>query len=422
MANTLLTPSMITREALRVLHNNIVFAKGVNKQYSDEFARKEGKIGNTINVRKPPQYYVRDGKTMQTQAATETYVAVELTNQWGVDINFSSQELSTSIDDFSERFIKPAMAKLASHVDYQGLALAKDVYNQVGTPGSTPGTNTGSGLLVANTPGIFLNAGAVLDMFACPRDENRNIVLNPQAMAGSVSGLSGLYQDQGRIADQYRNGMMGRALGFNFAMDQNVNTLTTGAHAGTYTDFKVDGADQTGSTLHIDGFTASTATITAGEVFTIAGVYSVNPENQQSTGELARFTVVTGGTVDGSGDIDLTISPSIVVAGTGVANGTVNAGPADGALISFLSLAAVSTQTAETRPMNLAYHKDAFTLATADLILPEGVHFAARETYDGISMRIIRQYDINNDNMPCRIDILGGWKTLRPEFACRIAG
>ena len=429
MANSLLTPSMITREALRVLHNNLVFVKGVNRQYNSEFAQAGAKIGSTVNIRKPNKYFVRTGQTMQVQQTTETYVPLAINRQWGVDVSFSSTDLTLTLDDFSKRILTPAMARLSSQIDIDGLSMAVTgnysdgtatsgagpIYNAVGTPGSTPGTVTGSGLQQAGAPIVFLNAGMMLDNFAAPRDENRRIVLNPAAHAQSVSGLSGLYNDSGVISEQYRKGVLGNALGFEFAMDQNIYNFTTGTGTSLGTITMTAGSNVASCT----GVTSG-GVFPAGTIFTIPGIYSVNPENQQSTGQLQQFVVTASTTATTTTIASLPISPTPIFSGTGIANGTITGPVANlaGATTTILSGTAAST----AYPRNLAYHQDAFTLATVDLELPRGVDFAARETYDGISMRIVRSFDITNDQFPCRIDILGGWATLRQELACNIFG
>jgi hypothetical protein len=420
MSNSLLTVTMITREALRVTHNNVVFAKGINRQYSAEFGVVGAKIGDTVNVRKPNKYNLRRGQTISIQGTNETFVPVKLTTQYGVDPSFSSQDLTLSLDDFGKRVLTPAMAQITSGIDYDGLALVSQIYNNVGTPGTTPGANSGANLAVCNAPQIFLNAGMLMDNFATPRDENRRIVINPIAQANTVANLSGLFNDQGSLGEQYRKGVMGRALGFEFAMDQNVNIQGSGSRSKT--TVVVGSANQTGSTLAI--VAANAVTVFAGETFTIANVSSVNPENRQSTGQSAQFVVLPSAnangtyTADAGGNIVLNISPAIVGPSTpSNPQQTVTALPAGGAAITFDQAA-----NGTTHVNNIAYHQDAFTFATADLVLPGGVDFAARETYDGISMRIIRAYDITNDLFPTRIDVLGGWASLRPEMACRIWG
>jgi hypothetical protein len=344
---------------------------------------------------------------------------VTLTTNYQVGLNFTQAELTLSLDDFSKRVLTPAMARLASQIDQDGLGQALNVFNQVGTPGTTPGTTGGAfanALLNYNAPQVFLNAGMMQDNMATPRDDTRRVVVNPQAMATSVGALSGLFQDSGEIAKQYRKGVIGTALGYEFAMDQNVNMLTTGAH-GVLTP-QVTSAGQTGSTLLTNGWTVSTANIlTVGELISIAGVQGVNPENQSPLGTAFMATVTANCSSDANGNVSIPIYPAIVPVGNMIPNGTITASPAAGAAITLGSGAANTSY-----PINLAYHKDAFTLASADLEMPKGVDFAARETYDGISMLIVRAYDINNAQFPCRIDVLAGWATLRPELACRVAG
>lgn len=342
--NTLLTPTMILREALRVLHNNLVFAKNVNRQYSNEFAVQGAKIGSVANVRLPNRYYVSSGANLAPQNSVETTTPVTITDQSHVDVSFTTSELTLSLDDFSRRILTPAMATLAGYIDAKGLAkTAPKVFNQVGTAGTTPGTSGGSatGLLQYNAPQVYLNAGAVMDMYAAPRDENRRVCFSPMAQALSVSALSGLFQDSGSISKQYRKGAMGTALGFEFAMDQNIPLLAIGTHAGS-ASYAVSGANQSGANLVVGGITANaTNWISQGEVFTLANVYSVNPENQLSTGQLAMFTVTSGNnTAAANGTCTITISPPIVAAGANVANGTVTALPANGANMTLLSGAA----------------------------------------------------------------------------------
>jgi hypothetical protein len=419
MSNKLLTPTQVLKEAQRVLHNNLVFVKNVNKQYSAEFAVSGAKVGSTINVRLPNRYYVSKTTALQAQSTNESTVPVTLSTNYQVGLNFTQAELTLSLDDFSKRILVPAMARLSSQIDQDGLAQVINIYNQVGTPGTTPGVSTANPFaddtLNYTVPQIYLNAGMMLDNMATPRDDNRRVVVNPAAMAKSVGGLSGLFQDAGEIAKQYRKGVIGTALGFEFAMDQNVNLITTGAHGGQPA---VTTAGQTGATINTNGWTASvTGILMPGEIVTFQGVYGVNPENQTPFNVLQRFTVTAECSSDGNGNVTIPISPSIVVAGAGVANGTVAESPASGATVNLLSGSANTNY-----PLNVAYHKDAFTMASADLEMPKGVDFAARETYDGVSMLIVRAYDINNAQFPCRIDVLAGWATLRPELACRIAG
>lgn len=396
MANTLLTISMITREALRVLQNNLVFASKVNRAYDDKFGVEGAKIGTVLNVRKPPRYIGRSGQALQLENATETSVPVALTTQFGVDIQFSSADLALNIDDFSARFIKPAIATVANKIDYDGLQLFKQVWASANTtaPGTSPTALT-----------EYLQAGVRLDDAACPQDGERYCIVNPDCQAALVGGLVTYFNPQASIADQYRNGEMGRAGGFTFAMDQNVGRFTAGTRDNT-TPITVS---TTGSTLSISGGDAS-VTYKEGEVFTIADCYSVNPQSRQATPNLQQFVVTADLTGESDGTATLAISPSIITSGQFQ---TVSGYTASKAL-TFVGTA--STAYAQ----NLAFHRDAFTLATADLPLPGGVDMASRVSANGISVRMVRQYNISTDQFPCRLDVLYGWAALRPELACRI--
>ena len=293
-----------------MLHNNLVFVKNVNKQYSSEFAISGAKVGSTINVRLPNRYCVSKTTTLQAQNTNESTVPLSLTTNYQVGLNFTQAELTLSLDDFSKRVLVPAMARLASQIDQDGLSQVTNIYNQVGTPGTTPGTTGGTftdDTLNYNVPQVFLNAGMMLDNMACPRDDNRRCVVNPAAMAKSVGGLSGLFQDAGEIAKQYRKGVIGTALGFEFAMDQNVNLLATGAHGGSP---QVTSAGQTGASISTTGWTASVSNILqAGEIISITGVYGVNPENQTPLSILQRFAVTAACSSDSNGAVTIPISP-----------------------------------------------------------------------------------------------------------------
>jgi len=404
MANTLLTISMITREALRVLENNLTFTKQVNRQYDDRFGVEGAQIGTVLNVRKPPRYVGRTGTAISIEDATETQVSVTLDTQFGVDITFTSEDLALKISDFSKRFISPAVATIANKIDNAGMALYTSVYNSVGVPG-TPGPTT----LLA-----YLNAGVALDNDSAPMDGQRSICITPSQQAQIVNALKGLFQQSSAISSQYARGQMGTAVGFDWYMDQNCNTHTTGTFTTGSTPL-VKGAAQTGASLITDGWAASTAVILKGDVFTIADVNHVNPQSLASTASAQQFVATANGTSDGSGNLTVSISPSIT---TGTGFQTVDASPADNAAITM-----VGTE-AKQSPQGLAFHKDAFTLAMADLPLPQGTDMAARVSDDqlGMSIRLIRDYDITTDKFPCRLDVLFGWAALRPELACRIQG
>lgn len=402
MANTLLTIDMITREALRIFHNNLGFTRSINKQYSDEFANKGAKIGTTLRIRKPAQYTIQTGATLVPQDYTEQSTTLTLATQNHVDVTFTSAELTMSLDDFGERILKPAMARLASEVDKNAMALYVDVGNSVGTPGTTPATAL-----------VWLQAQQKLNELAVPLDR-RFAAMNPAANAATVNGLSGLFHASSNISAQFKKGLMGEnVLGYEeMMMCQNVAVHTNGAGNTAYlTNLAAGWVTEGGTTLAVD---TGAGALTAGQVFTIAGIQEVNPESKVATGSLKQFTV-TAAYAGGAGNVS--ISPAIYTTGP-FKNVSVSNSIAD-----FDNKAITFFGTLSTAyPQNLAYHKDAFTLATADLVMPGGVDMASRAQHDGISMRTVRQYAIGTDTFPCRIDILYGLLTTRPEMACRVWG
>jgi hypothetical protein len=294
---------MITREALRVLENQLTFTKFVRRDLDNNFAKTGAKIGDTLNVRKPPRYVGRTGANISIEDATETSIPVKLTTQRGVDISFSSADLTLSIDDFSERFIVPAIASVANQIDFDGLQLYKAVPNIVGTRGTVP-----------NALSTYLNAGVALTNNAAPRDGRRNAVIGAQMEATLVDALKGLFQSSTELAKQYENGTMGTTAGLKFSMDQNCPTHTVGTLGGTPL---VNGGSQSGASgLVTDGWTAAAANrLKKGDVFTIAGVQGVNPQSRQTTGSLQQFVVTADVASDGSGNATVPMYPTMVASG-----------------------------------------------------------------------------------------------------------
>lgn len=395
MPNTILTSQVITREALRILHNKLTFVGNINRQYDDSFAKSGAKIGDSLRIRLPNQYVVRNGKTLAAQDTVEDSVTLQVQTQKGVDVNFSSAELTLSLDDFSKRILEPAMAVLASSIEADALSMYADVYQQVGTPGTIPASLK-----------VYLQARAALNNSLAPMDDLRTNHLTPEANVEIVDALKGLFQDSTAIKQQYREGIMGRTAGADWYENPLIPTHVNGTVVAGLT---VNGASQTGASLSLAGLTAA-QTIKKGTVFTIAGVFAVHPETKSITNRLQQFVVTADFTAAGTTG-SVAISPSIVVIG---ARQNVAASPAAGAALTVAGSASTGYQ------QNMAFHRDAFAIAFADLILPKGVDWAAREVMDGISMRIVRAYDINNDALPCRIDVMYGYKTIRPQLAVRV--
>ena len=392
--NTLLTIQMITNEALRILENNLAFTKFVNREYDSSFGKTGAKIGNTLNVRKPVKYAVTSGQALSVQNSVESSVPVVLTNQDHVDFEFSSQDMALNIDEFSDRFLKPAIAELANIIDFNGLKLVKKISNTVGSP-----------TLLANELKVYLAAKAKLDNESAPRDDLRSVVIGAVTESGLVDNLKGLFSDVTEVSRQYKEGTMGKTAGFKFSMDQNVTSHTNGT--GTADPVLINGANQTGGTLTVVGLVGN---LKAGDTFTIANVYAVNPMSKQSTGQLRQFVVLNDVANAGT---SLVISPALVATGP---TKNVTALPANNAPLTFIGVAGAIYE------IGVAFHRDAFTLACADLPLPDGTNKAARvsDSQLGLSLRMISDYIITTDQFVTRIDVLYGWAVLRPELACKI--
>ena len=393
---------MITRKSLEILENNLVISRNVNRQYDDSFAVEGAKIGSTLRIRLPDRALVTDGAALQVQDDNEQYTTLTVASQKHIGVNFTSAELTMQLDDFAERVLKPRVSQLASSVDADVATAYKGIYNSVGTPGTTPSTSL-----------VLLQAQQKLNEFATPMNP-RYATVNPAANAGLVEGLKGLFNPTGTISRQFKNGMMGEGvLGLDeINMSQSIVQHTTGVTPTA--PIVATAVTAQGSTSLSISFTSGSPTFNVGDVFTIAGVYAVNPQTRQTTGALQQFVVTAPVTVSSGTTATLSISPAIYTPANALA--TVDSFPAASAALTFLG------GSATAYPQNLIYHKDAITLATADLLLPQGVDMASRQVHNGISLRIVRQYDINNDRMPCRIDVLYGFSAIRPVTAVRMWG
>jgi hypothetical protein len=396
MPNTILTPTAVTRKALQILHQKLNFVGNINRTYDDSFANSGAKIGDSLKIRLPNEYVVRTGPNLSAQDTTETSTTLQIATQKGVDISFSSAELTLSLDDFSARILEPAMAVLAANIEADALSMYKDVYNIV--------DNDGNAISFLN----IMQGRKLLNDNLAPMDNNRTALLSTDHTAKLVDSLKGLFQDSNAIKQQYKEGMMGRTGGFDFYENTLLANHATGTAAKT-TTYTVNGAVTTNGSTAVTVATGAT-TFKAGDIFTVAGCFRVHPETKVSTGVLQQF-VVAADYVGGAGS--LTFAPAIFTSG-GRQN-VVAAGMANSSAI-----VKVGAGNAELLTPSMVFHRDAFAFATADLVMPKGVDFAAREVYDGISLRTVRQYAISTDTMPCRIDVLYGFKTIRAQLAARI--
>lgn len=393
MPNTILTPTAVTREALRILHQKCNFIGNVVRDYDDSYAKSGAKIGSDLRVRLPNQYVVRTGATLSTQDTIESSVTLQVATQKGVDLNFTSADLTLSLQDFSARILDPAMAVLAAAIESDVLtSVYKDVYQSIWNGGA------------AATFNKALDARVLLQRALAPAND-RTMLLDPNAMADVVKDTKTLFQDDASLSKQYREGMLGRAAGFDWGENTLMPAHARGAADGAYV---VNTSTGITSGSNLIAVTVGTGAANVGDVFTIAGVFSVHPESKVSTGILQQF-VVAAAYAGGAGNIQ--VSPTPITSGATQNVTIVSAGA--GKAVVWLGTASTTVQT------GLAFQKGAFAFATADLVMPEGVDFARRETMDGISMRIVRAYDINNDKFPCRLDVLYGYRTLRPQLAVR---
>ncbi len=405
---------MITNEALPVLENELTFTRKVDRQYDSKFGISGAKIGDTLNIRKPVRYIGRRTPTLQVQGSTESSVPLTLTTQYGVDMSFTSADYALSIDDFRDRFIKPAVAQIANMIDFDGLQQYKYVYNTVGTPGVTPATNA-----------VVLAAGVKLDNEAAPSGE-RSLCLNPDAQAAIVNVNTALFNPTKQISDQYLKGSMGLALGFQFYMDQNIAVHTIGTYAATLSGVTVTNAVTSGSSVLTGGWTAGDF-LNVGDVVTFGtlaskGTFAINPQNYQSTGQLRQFVVTTLCTADVSGNMTIPVSPAIIFNTTGTPNPYATVTSATDSIAAGAVIGVFGT-SGKVTPQNMAFCKEAFTFATVMLPKMPGVDngIATSEKLN-MSIRIIDGYDIINDRKITRMDLLGGWLTQREQLACRVAG
>lgn len=399
MTNTFATCSIIAKESLAILENMLSFSGGVNRDFESEFSSNMSRgyaPGQTINIKKPPRYNYRSGRVAVPQGTTESTIPLTL-SQGGTDLNFNGIERTLSVTQM-EKKLKAAMATVANEIDRQGLDLARvATFNCLGTPGTAPNTQ-------ALALGMVTDLNRRLDDMSAPRDGERSLIMNPALNAAGVVGFAGMFNSQQVLDKQMRRGIMVDSLGLAYAMDQNVALHTNGTQAVAGTN--INGANQTGSTITI---VATTGTITRGSKVTLPGCFAVNPQSRQSTGVLMQFTV----TADvAAGATSLPISPAIVTSGPFQ---NVTASPTTGSPYTIFGTASGSYAA------NIAYHRDAFTLAMVPMYAPpggKGVIDVAVESYKGLNLKVTEFYDGINDNYIIRLDVLFGWAAPYPELAC----
>lgn len=453
MSNTLLNISYITNEGLDVLDNMLIFADKVDRQYSEEFAIKEAKIGYTVSVRRPPRYQGTFGAGLNVEDTNETFVPVTLNTQFHVDVQFTTADLMLSMDRFKTRVLNPMVQTVANRVDSDGAFFA---FQNTALSGGTPGVSPSSYL-------TFANANAVLDLEACPDGGQRSCILDPLSAAAACDGVKGLFNPQAQLGDSVKAGFIAkRFAGLDWYRDQNVVAFTTGAQGGTPLltantagAFLTTGWAQSGF-IQTNGWTASTGVIKVGDVLQIAGVFPANPQSRTQYGNALKQFVVLPPFGYVSQPNGTATSPGLAFAAGTLTSGTFNAatgvytsGGGAGALSiligeccitggqftnavttsAFTSTSAITVNggtanASKVSPQGIVMHKNAFALAFADLPIPRGVHEASRasDADVGMSMRMVTAYTINNDALPTRCDVLYGYAGLYRQMAFRIAG
>lgn len=405
MSNSLLTINMITREAVELFRNSNAFLMNIDRQFDPEFGRAGMKIGQSLRIRLPNDYTVRNGPALQTQDTSEQNTTLTVATQKGVDLSFSTVERTMSLQDYSERVLGPAINNLCGSIAADVMTGAEAICNYTSNV-------DGSNNTLNPTSKTWLGAGAILDLNSAPMSR-RMVIDDPVTDANTVSSLSGLFNPSTRISSQYESGAMKNALGFDWARDQTVIKHT----AGTFTAGTVNLGGQTGSTINVN---AITGTLAKGDIITFAGVFAVNRVTKVSTGQLRQFAVTVAAA---SGATSLQIYPAIVP-GTSSYNSqtgdgavqyqTVTASPINTAAISLVQKAG------ETTRKNIVLAPEAVTIAYAELEMPRGVHEVARVTDDNISIRILTDYIPTTDQMVTRLDVLYGYTWVRPEWGCNV--
>ena len=405
MANSILTPSIITKEALRILHAQSNFLTKINRQYDSRFAVNGAKIGTNLDVRLPNKFTVRTGSTYSAQDMVERKVSLPVATIKGVDCTITDTELTMSLNDFSDQFLKPAMNQLASDIEYSSmLAMYKSIPNTVGTVSTQIDYKK------------FQQAGQKLTENLAPSSD-RTFLLNPASRVEFSDAVKGLFQSSSNIDDQYREGMVGRTGGFDVFENTMIPVHTTGTYGGTpLTNGATQGSTGASnayvatSSIVTDGWTSGGTSLKAGDSITFAGCFEVHPETKVSTGVLKKFVIVSD-VSDTTGAITMTVSPGVIAGG---AYQNCSNRIADNSAITVLGTSATAYG------QNLAFHKDAFTFVSADLDIPKGVDMAARERFGNISMRFVRWFDGDAGQWKSRFDILYGTAALYPELACRL--
>lgn len=413
MANTILTPTMITRESLRVLHQKLNFVGQVNRQYDGQYAQAGAKIGTTLNIRMPSRYVTGTGATLSAyNDHVERSTPLTVSSQVWVAMSFTTVELTMQLDDFSTRIIKPAMAQLAATIENGVLGSAYKLVNNY----TNATTDT------ALTFKYFAKGGQKLTDSLAPLDD-RTAILTPASRVEFMDTTKSLFHASTNIEEQYREGIVGRTAGFDVYENTLLANHTTGSMAGAALSYgtTLGTSDTTNvwvsqTVMSVTGATSAT-TLKAGDIITFSGIYAVHSETKQNTGKLKTFVVQADLTMTTAATTySVTVKPGVIYGSGNAYQNCALSGVANTSGLTGTLIGAASTAFGQ----DLQFHKDAFVFATADLVDPSDMGaWGSRQTMDGISMRIVKQYAIGTDTVPCRVDVLYGFAGLYPELANR---
>ncbi len=404
MANTTLTHDWIVLKCLQVLHAKLNFIGSITRDYDSQFAVEGAKIGESLRIRLPEKFVVNDGPDLIVQPSTEQSTTIAFAKHKHVGMNFTLRDMTLSVDDFTERKIIPAMSVLASTMEADALTMVLDVYNMVGTPGVTPASIA-----------VFGQARAKLNQYLAPLDKRRTALIDSLTSAAMAEALKLLFHDEAEIKRQYKEGIMGHTQGFTFAENDLLPVLTTGTRLSTDTCVLSANAVEGDTSIAVSGLTGA-ATIKKGEIITIAGCFAVHPETKQAYSHLQQFVVTADATMAGGAGTIL-ISPALLAA---TAYQNIDGLPVATNVVNFSVAGGGSGLASTAYGQAVTYHKQAFAFVTADFAIPKGAAVAVRKVMDGISMLMTQDFDIKGFAEYTRIDVLYGYKTIRPDLATRV--
>lgn len=399
------TVGVIAKLAAGTLVDNLQFCRTIDKADKSDFDGKNGyKAGDTIQVNVPALFTPGTNMdiTSSIQAISETRVplALDIIQSIGVDVDSRELAYQVGLESLYNRVIKPAVQGIAQGVESICLTRAMiATYNIVGTAGAT-----------AFDTSTVLSSRQKLSEFLAPQAD-RSILLTPAAEVSAVNARKGFMNAPGEVSKQYISGSMGKADGYDYYSNNLLPLLINGTATGSHT-VTTTVSTQGQATLAITG--TGSQTLVAGQTFTVAGVNAVHPQTKADLGYLQQF-VITANATASSGAYTVSVSPAMYTTGS-LQN--ITAFPASSAVVT-LGAGTGNTASAGNR-QNLAYHRNAFRMVSVPLVMPEAVEMAAQESFEGVSVAVIRAFNVVTRAMITRIDFLGGFCAPRPQWACRL--